>query len=190
MQLAHCDIRQLNILLDWDNHAKLADFDTISHYGEIPAIPVAPDWAWYDLCCGPRHDLFGIGDTLWELYTEKKYDWGTPEDPRFPPDTTGVQLGHVISKCWNSEYPSISDLAKEAEFLHLEMVCDVFAPTVHRSAVLLSLLGERILFAVFGSSKNLGRLPPKSINMSKRKIVYKKKKKGRRITLVYVFVKQ
>ncbi|KAL8942165.1 MAG: hypothetical protein Q9216_001812 [Gyalolechia sp. 2 TL-2023] len=121
MRLAHCDIRPLNVFIDWRNHVKLGDFDTLSRYGEVPTLPVAPVWVWYDKCCGPKHDLFGIGDTLWELYTGQEYDWGTPEEPRFPPDTSGVQLGHVITKCWNSTYPSISDLAEEVG-LHLPPV--------------------------------------------------------------------
>ncbi|KAI4184899.1 MAG: hypothetical protein L6R41_004452 [Letrouitia leprolyta] len=143
MQLAHCDFRPLNIFIDSDKHVKLGDFDTISRYGEVPTLDVAPDWVWYDPCCGPKHDLFGIGNTLWELYTGKEYQWGTPEEPRFPPETTGVELGHVISKCWNSEYVTISELVKEVESLYLKLVYGVFAPVIYRAPLLMPLLGEK-----------------------------------------------
>ncbi|KAL9006161.1 MAG: hypothetical protein Q9188_001087 [Gyalolechia gomerana] len=157
IKLAHCDIRPLNVFIDWSNRVKLGDFDTMSRYGETPTLPVAPDWVWYDTCCGPKHDLFGIGDTLWELYTETEYDWGTPEEPRFPPDTTGVVLGHVISKCWNSNYSSISELAKEVDLLYLKLVYGVFAPIIHRSPLLLPFLGEKTAQVLSESQLACGR---------------------------------
>lgn len=156
-QLAHCDIRPLNILLDTSDHVKLGDFDTISRYGEVPNLGVAPDWVWYDECCGPRHDLFGIGNTLWQLFTGREYQWGTPEEPRFPPDTTGIQLGSIISKCWNSKYSSISELVKEVDFLYLELVYGGFARVIHRVPLLLPLLGERTPKALSESELARGR---------------------------------
>ncbi|KAL9022952.1 MAG: hypothetical protein Q9196_007454, partial [Gyalolechia fulgens] len=129
----------------------------MSRYGEAPILGVAPDWVWYDECCGPKHDLFGIGNTLWELYTESEYDWGIPEEPRFPPDTNGVELGHVMTKCWNSSYSSVSDLAVEVELLYLKLVYGIFAPILQRSPWLLSLLGEKTARVLSESELAKGR---------------------------------
>ncbi|KAL8708813.1 MAG: hypothetical protein Q9220_006374 [cf. Caloplaca sp. 1 TL-2023] len=136
MELAHCDIRPLNVLIDWHGHVKLGDFDTVTRYGEYPEISGAPHWIFYEKKCSRRQDLFGMGDTLWELFTGGEYLWGVPEEPKFIPDTADVELGDIISKCWHTTYASIADLAKETESRYLKMVYGVFAPIVQRAPVL------------------------------------------------------
>ena len=143
LKLAHCDIRPGNVFIDEEEHVKLGDFESITRYGENPTLPVAPHWVWYDKCCGSKHDLFGIGNTIWELSTGVEYNWGTPEDPHFIPDTTGVDFGDVISRCWNFSYSTISDLAQEAEARYLEIAYGAFASVFRKIPFVLSLIGER-----------------------------------------------
>ncbi|KAL8832276.1 MAG: hypothetical protein Q9191_000375 [Dirinaria sp. TL-2023a] len=143
LKLAHCDIRPANTFIDCKEQVKLGDFDTLSRYGEVPVLNVAPAWVWYDTCCGPKHDLFGIGNTLWELFTGTEYDWGVSDDPRFVPSTTEVELGDIMSKCWTSSYESISDLAKETEKRYFRFTYGVFASIVQHTPYLPTLIGEK-----------------------------------------------
>ena len=113
LRVAHCHIRPSNVFIDDSNHVKLGDFDIMSRYGEIPIIPTAPHWVWYDKCTGPRHDIFSMGNTIWELFTGREYEWGTPEKPCFIPHEADMELGDVILKCWKSEYLKVSALEND-----------------------------------------------------------------------------
>ncbi|KAL8948446.1 MAG: hypothetical protein Q9222_005366 [Ikaeria aurantiellina] len=142
IKLAHCDIKPLNVFIDQNDHVKLGDFDTMTRYGEYPEMSVAPPWIWHEESCSRKQDLFGIGDTLWELFTGNEYQWGVPEEPEFIPDTSDVELGDIISRCWHTTYPSISDLAKETESRYLRLVYGVYAPIIQLAPILSRLAGD------------------------------------------------
>lgn len=111
--LAHCDISPRNIFID-DGHIKLGDFDAMTRYGETPML-FPPDWIWYDRSTSAQHDLFNVGDTLWELFTGQEYDWGTPEAKNEIPDTAGVECGEIMGRCWRQGYVSAVDLKNDLE---------------------------------------------------------------------------
>ncbi|KAL8742891.1 MAG: hypothetical protein Q9190_004698 [Brigantiaea leucoxantha] len=130
LNLAHCDIKASNVLLDHQNSVKLADFDMMSRYGEVPTIS-HPDWVWYDACAGPKHDLFCVGGTLWLLFTGSEYEWGTPEEPSFIPSPEGFDCEDIILRCWKREYESAAQIRDTFEAKYLESKYGNFAAIAH-----------------------------------------------------------
>lgn len=112
--LAHCDIASRNIFIDHDGHAKLGDFDGMTRHGQLPTLH-PPHFIWYDTSTSAQHDLFRIGEVLWEIFTGHEYDWGFPETPNPIPDTSKVECGEMIDRCWRQLYTSIAQLKSDLE---------------------------------------------------------------------------
>ena len=125
--LAQCDIKPRNVFIDSNQHTKLGDFDAVTRYGDWPPL-IPPDWIWYDTCTSAQHDLFPIGETLWELFNGKEYDWGTPEHKNSIPDTSGVECGNLIDRCWRRTYLSITELESDLRKHLLDTQYGTLAP--------------------------------------------------------------
>lgn len=138
--LAHGDIRPSNLLLDGEDHLKLADFDNTKTVGTEVEVGTAPyarvlgDEAGrlrgsFGLM-GPRTEQFAIGSVFYymtngyEPYDDQWY--GEEHGPHTVemlqrmelPDTTAAgEKGCMIRKCWYGEFHTMKDLANTARLL-------------------------------------------------------------------------
>jgi serine/threonine protein kinase len=135
----HADIRPPNLLLDGDDHLKLADFDCASRIG-TESFGAAPPWArflgieggseegTYGLY-GPRTEQFSIGSILYymtrgyEPYENELFDpdHGVVVVDRLQammfPNLSGGRLDQIIRRCWYGEFALLKDLADETKAL-------------------------------------------------------------------------
>lgn len=128
--LAHGDLRPANMLLDHDDHLKLADFDCIAQIGSrVEGGP--PPWSRH-----LRHDepefaygaygrygatseQFAFGSVLYtltrgiELYEDRGSESVRLLIHQDFPEMSDEPLDQVIHRCWRGEYASLSGLAHE-----------------------------------------------------------------------------
>jgi serine/threonine protein kinase len=112
------DIGPHNILLDWDENAKLSDFAGSSIDGSEPTVFPSAHSEHPDMpTANPsvQSELFALGSTLYEIETTyKPYpDKNDGELARLFkankfPDTRELILGKVIIKCWMARYKEAS----------------------------------------------------------------------------------
>uniref|UniRef100_A0A8H7TVP8 Protein kinase domain-containing protein n=1 Tax=Bionectria ochroleuca TaxID=29856 RepID=A0A8H7TVP8_BIOOC len=124
--LVQGDLRPHNILLDVDDHLKLADFDCVAKFGSRnPGNP--PPWArlvprdGFGMY-GTTSELFTFGSILYNLthgcepYEELDLDGNEVVEllrlMKFPELSQSV-LDQVTYRCWHGEYESLADLASE-----------------------------------------------------------------------------
>ncbi|KAH9216720.1 kinase-like domain-containing protein, partial [Leptodontidium sp. 2 PMI_412] len=99
------DIGPYNILLDWDENAKLSDFAGSS----IDAMPTTNP--------SIQSELFALGSTLYEMETIYK-PYPDKNDGELAklfkankfPDTQVLMLGNVITNCWMARYEDASQV--------------------------------------------------------------------------------
>ncbi|KAL8982697.1 MAG: hypothetical protein Q9177_005192 [Variospora cf. flavescens] len=133
--LVHGDLRPPNLLLDFDDHLKVSDFDSTVTTGEAcEGLP--PPWArvigdegagkrgtfGYH---GPRTEQFAIGSIIYTITRgfEPYEDQSLGEDhgpmvvnllqAKVFPTTDNNEIDAIIRKCWDGTYSSIQDLHSE-----------------------------------------------------------------------------
>lgn len=138
--LTHGDIKPANLLLDADNHLKLADFDNTNAVGtevEVGTPPYARSLG--DEAgtlrgtfgfLGPRTEQFAIGSVFcyiirgYEPYNDQWY--GKNHGPKTVamlqrmelPDTDACDVkDRIIRECWDGKFRSVKDLANTASSL-------------------------------------------------------------------------
>ncbi|KAG4429865.1 hypothetical protein IFR05_014649 [Cadophora sp. M221] len=122
------DIGPHNILLDWDENAKLSDFAGSSLDGSEPAVftsahsehPAMP-------AANPsvKSELFTLGSTLYEIETTYK-PYPDKNDGELAklfkankfPDTQELILGKVITNCWMARHEDAIQVA--LDILHIQ----------------------------------------------------------------------
>ncbi|KAK2807877.1 hypothetical protein FQN50_005266 [Emmonsiellopsis sp. PD_5] len=134
----HGDIRPPNLLLDNQDHLKLADFDCVQLIGtSLEGGPAAP-WARVQGAeagseegsfgaCGPRTEQFAIGSILYcltrghEPYEMDDFDDDAEKVTLFKrmafPPLNGGHFDTIIEKSWKGEFPRLKDLFEEANSL-------------------------------------------------------------------------
>ncbi|MCJ1231808.1 hypothetical protein MMC12_008487 [Toensbergia leucococca] len=123
LDLAHGDIRCGNLLLDQEDHIKLADFDTAVKIGEDVRTYIAPHWAkefdkaWVE--GGVKTEQYAIGICLYRIFTEVEADLLEIEETRVFPDVTLISCGSIIHKCFYGRYLSIAQLAQDLKYEYL-----------------------------------------------------------------------
>ncbi len=138
--LAHGDIRPPNILLDTQDHLKLADFDNTMAIGTEVEVGTAPyagvlgDEAGARRgtfgFLGPRTELFAVGSVFYYMirgYEPYDDEWyGDDHGPvtvdmlqrmEFPQTDTREKKDFIIRQCWHGESHSMKDLAVRVESL-------------------------------------------------------------------------
>lgn len=108
------DISAANVLLDWEDNAKLSDFAGSSIDGcpslALPSLH-SEHARWAAAYLTLRSELFALGSTLYEVETTNQ-PYHDQEDSEILalfrrdifPDTTKLILGHPIRKCWFGQY--------------------------------------------------------------------------------------
>lgn len=133
LELVHGDLRPANILLDQEDHVKLADFDCMAKMGSINPGGVVPwirlrgpeadrlegTFGDYDACS----EQFAFGSIINNLITGVElYEELGPEaldllkNLKFP-KMEDSPLATLVERCWKGEFPTLADLAKETEKL-------------------------------------------------------------------------
>lgn len=127
LQIFQVDISAGNILLDWDDNAKLSDFAGSSIDGCRPlALPSLrsehPRWPASNATM--QSELFALGSTLYEIETtETPYrDKGDAEvlksfERDIFPDTESLVLGRTIQKCWQVHYQNASEVIRDLRLI-------------------------------------------------------------------------
>jgi atypical protein kinase C zeta type len=132
--LAHGDIRPSNLLLDAEDHLKLADFDCAATIGEHELEAGAPPYArlqgpesgedkgTFGLI-GPRTEQFAIGSVFYflirghEPYEESQIPGhdlvALLQSKQFPATETNDKKECIVRRCWHGEFASIQLLATE-----------------------------------------------------------------------------
>jgi len=112
------DIGPHNILLDWDENAKLSDFAGSSLDGSEPMVFPSSHSEHPDMpTANPsiQSELFALGSTLYEIETTYK-PYPDKNDGELAklfkankfPDTRNLILGKVITQCWMARYKDAS----------------------------------------------------------------------------------
>ena len=133
----HGDIRPPNLLLDSQEHLKLADFDCITPIG-TPSEGAAPPWArilgpeagseagTFGLC-GPRTEQFAIGSVLYcltrghEPFEMEKFDDLAEQVTLLQrmefPQLLDDPFDSIIERCWKGQFALLHHLSREAQSL-------------------------------------------------------------------------
>lgn len=122
------DIGPHNILLDWDENARLSDFAGSSIDGSEPTVfPSAHSEHPATPTTNPsiQSELFALGSMLYEIETTympypDKNDGELArlfKANKFP-DTLELMLGNVITNCWMARYEDSSQVV--VDILHIE----------------------------------------------------------------------
>jgi len=138
--LAYGDIRPPNLLLDAEDHLKLADFDNTAKIGEEVEVGTAPyarvlgteageDRGRFGFL-GARTKQFSIGSVYYYLthgYEPYDNEWfGKDHGPvtvdmlqrmEFPAMQDDSEDDTIIRKCWHGEFESVQDLAASLRLL-------------------------------------------------------------------------
>lgn len=133
----HGDIRPPNLLLDGQEHVKLADFDCVASIG-TPSEGAGPPWARVlgleagdeegtFGACGPRTEQFAIGSVLYCLTRgHEPFEMDDFDDVTEPvnllqhmkfPQLSGSHLDTIIERCWKGQFTLLEDLAEETKSL-------------------------------------------------------------------------
>jgi atypical protein kinase C zeta type len=130
----HGDIRPPNLLLDAQEHLKLADFDCVAPIGS-PSEGAGPPWARVQGPeagdgegsfgeCGPKTEQFAVGSILYcltrghEPFEMDKFDddaevVGLLRRMEFPP-LSDNPFDAIIKECWAGRFTLLRDLLQEA----------------------------------------------------------------------------
>lgn len=117
------DIGPHNVLLDWDEDAKLSDFAGSSIDGSAPSVLPSPHSEHPNLPSmkpSIRSEMCALGSTLYEVETtQQPYHDKSDKDieelfgAEHFPDTSALMLGEVIRKCWKTEYEDVGEVVKD-----------------------------------------------------------------------------
>ncbi|PGH01796.1 hypothetical protein AJ80_08963 [Polytolypa hystricis UAMH7299] len=118
------DIGAHNVLLDWDDNVKLADFAGASLDGSEPQIlcGIRAEHPAFPSSERPtvKTEIFSLGSLLYELETTRQpYHDKTDDEVEMLycagnfPDTGDLLLGQVITKCWMMEYKDAGDVLND-----------------------------------------------------------------------------
>lgn len=111
--LAHGDIRPDNILLDFEDRIKLADFGSCVEVGTKLIKPDAPYWDCHNQLAGPLTEQFALGSCIYYIVEGREPEIDSTGDKvRFyeVPDSFGIPFGSVMFDCWMLQYDSIADM--------------------------------------------------------------------------------
>jgi serine/threonine protein kinase len=119
------DVGPHNVLLDWDDNAKLSDFAGSSIDGSRRLVCPGRRAEHPDIPAGApsvRSEIFALGSTLYELETTRQpyHDRDDREVHRLFlagdfPDTAPLVLGGVMRKCWASKYACVGDVVRDIQ---------------------------------------------------------------------------
>lgn len=119
------DISPANVLLDWEDNAKLSDFAGSSIDGSAPLVLPSlhsehPRWPSSNPTI--RSELFALGSTLYEIETTTK-PYHDKDDSQVSelfrrdlfPGTENMVLGQTIQNCWFGRYRDVSEVVKDIQ---------------------------------------------------------------------------
>jgi atypical protein kinase C zeta type len=139
LDLAHGDLRPANILLDENDHAKLADFDCAVKFGtkfegggvgmpwaaerRTEEDPLGRNWSINGAC----NEQFAFGSILYTM--DRGHEPHEMESEQGPallerwwnleyPALTDTAIDAVIKNCWEASYKSLHDLEVEMAGMH------------------------------------------------------------------------
>jgi ankyrin repeat protein/tRNA A-37 threonylcarbamoyl transferase component Bud32 len=115
----HHDLKSLNILIDENFHAKVADFglSTLKEADEEKVVALSLHWVAPEVTEGEEYteksDVYSFGMVCWELITHKIPYEGKPEikiihainvglHPKFPKGFVESEYQQLVEECWKS----------------------------------------------------------------------------------------
>jgi serine/threonine protein kinase len=139
--IVHADLKSLNVLLDKEKHALLADFGLASvkkenmeqYYQDTTKAKGSLLWMAPELFEQGRHtfatDMYSFGVVLWEIATHhlpfQEFNWEVPvliaqiskgTRDKFPEDTPG-EYQDLAKKCWDGDPKTRPNAIDTAEIL-------------------------------------------------------------------------
>ncbi|KAL1636214.1 hypothetical protein SLS56_001193 [Neofusicoccum ribis] len=125
MPVLQVDVGPHNVLLDWDENAKLSEFAGSSINGSKPLVAPSEHSEHPDFPAATpsvQSEMFALGSTLYEVETTRQpyHDRAEKEIQELFhvwsfPDTSALVLGEVITKCWRLEYQSVGEVVENLE---------------------------------------------------------------------------
>ncbi|KAI1656543.1 kinase-like protein [Daldinia decipiens] len=135
------DIGTYNVLLDWDENAKLSDFAGSSLDGSEPTLAPSVHSTHPRLSImqpSVQSELFAFGSLLYEVETTYKpyhdKNEGDIEDlfeADEYPDTSEMILGDVIKKCWMTQYSNASEVVADIRVIQNLLGAPSYNPLTH-----------------------------------------------------------
>ncbi|OAL40016.1 hypothetical protein AYO20_00929 [Fonsecaea nubica] len=123
--VVQCDMGCLNILLGKNDCIKFCDFGGSSIDGSIPRAEPDTDFqrpGRDDDTPDIQDDLCHLGSIIFEIWTGSPPSWSEPpmdRQRRFP-DFVGVLPSAIITKCWQGNYHSATEIVTALEALREE----------------------------------------------------------------------